>query len=312
MRIVSLLPSVTEIVCEIGLTEELVGISADSDWPPEIRDLPLVTLPLPGSASVPSATPDPVARLLVLTHGTAPAVVVDSTALAALQPDIILTQERCRACGIALRPVGPAAAGLATAPQVVSLEPISIEGIFNAITTVGAMTEAEDDAIDLVESLRARLGVIEQMVEQRRDAGHRARRVVALQRLDPPATAGHWVPEQIRRAGGWELLGEAGQPSAETSWEAIQEVDPEVLLLMPADLRISVARAVWERTLRPAFWGELAAVRAGQVFLIDGPAYFARPGPRVIDGIELLAEVLDPDGFIGTSPSGSWTPLGEP
>lgn len=315
MRIVSLLPFVTEIVCEIGLTEELVAISADSDWPPEIRDLPVVTQLASGglsgeSSSMPAAR-DPVGRLLALTHGASPGMAVDAAALAALQPDIILTQERCRVCGMALRPVGASPAGLTRAPEVVSLEPTSIEGIFNAITTVGAMTEAEDDAIDLVESLRARLGAIEQMVEQRRDGGHKARRVVALQRLDPPATAGHWVPEQIRRAGGWELLGEAGQPSAETSWDAIREVDPEVLLLMPADLRISVAKAVWDRMPRPPFWGELAAVRAGQVFLVDGPAYFARPGPRVIDGIELLAEILDPDGFIETSPPGSWTPLGE-
>jgi iron complex transport system substrate-binding protein len=310
MRIVSLLPSVTEIVCEIGLTEELVGISADSDWPPEIRDLPLVVRPSSGEPFVEQRS-DPLARLHGLTHGVAPSMTVDPAALAALEPDVILTQERCRACGIVIRPAAAAAAGLAPAPEVVSLEPTSVEGIFNAITTVGAMTEAEDDAIDLVEALRARLGAIEQMVEQRRDAGHRARRVVALQRLDPPATAGHWVPEQIRRAGGWELLGEAGQPSAETSWEAIRDLDPDVLLLMPADLRMSVARAVWERTPRPAFWSELAAVRAGQVFLIDGPPYFARPGPRVIDGIELLAELLDPDGFVDASPPGSWTPLGD-
>jgi iron complex transport system substrate-binding protein len=310
MRIVSLLPSVTEIVCEIGLTEELVGISADSDWPPEIRDLPQVTRS--SSAPVEPWRLDPQARLHVATHGAASLITVDPAALASLRPDVILTQDRCRACGISLRPTGALGMELDHAPEVVSLEPISIEGIFNAITTIGAMTESEDDAIDLVEALRARLGAIEQMVEQRRDAGHRARRVVALQRLDPPATAGHWVPEQIRRAGGWELLGEAGQASGETSWDAIREVDPEVLLLMPADVRISVARAVWERTPRPPFWAELAAVRTGQVFLVDGPAYFARPGPRVIDGIELLAEVLDPDGFVETSPPGSWTPVGEP
>lgn len=310
MRIVSLVPSATEIVCEIGLIGELVGISADSDWPPDVRDLPLVTRSAADAGEAPPPL-DPDHRLQIAAHGVGPGQAVDVEALLALRPDLVLTQERCRACGVLLRSLPSPAAGLTAGPQIVTLEPTSIEGIFHAITTVGAMTEAEDAAIDLVESLRARLGAIEQMVEQRRDAGHRARRVVALQRLDPPATAGHWVPEQIRRAGGWELLGDAGQRSVETSWEAIREVDPEVLLLMPADLRISVARARWERLPRPGFWAELAAVRTGQIFVVDGPAYFARSGPRVIDGIELLAEVLDPEGFVETSPPGSWAPISQ-
>jgi len=309
MRIVSLLPSVTEIVCEIGLIGELVGVSGDADWPPEIRDLPVVTRPAPPGDGAP-APGESASRLVLATHGADAGQVVDVEAVLALQPDVVLGQVRCRACSAAIRPVAWPADARRAVPPVVSLEPTSIEGIFHAITTVGAMTEAEDDAIDLVESLRARRGAIEQMAERRRDAGHRPRRVVALQQLDPPVTAGHWVPEQIQRAGGWELLGEAGQRSAEVSWEAIREIDPEVLLLMPADLRIPIAREIWQRLPRPATWPELAAVRAGQVFLVDGPACFARPGPRVIDGIELLAEVLDPDGFVETAPPGSWTPIG--
>jgi iron complex transport system substrate-binding protein len=172
------------------------------------------------------------------------------------------------------------------------------------------MTETEDDAIDLVESLRERLGAVEAIVEARRDAGRPARRVVALQQLDPPAVVGHWVPEQIRRSGGWDLLGDAGSGPAVTTWEAIQDVDPDVLVLMPADLGLEAGLAVWERTPLPGFWGEISAVRAGQVFLVDGPGLFARPGPRVIDGIELLAELLDPDAFVGLASPGSWAPLG--
>jgi iron complex transport system substrate-binding protein len=303
MRIVSLVPAATEILCEIGLADELVGISADSDWPPDLPDIPHATRADPDADP---AVGSP-ARLVAVTHGIIPGLVADLPAIAALAPDLVVTQSRCRACGVLVRPVGPPGA-LSPAITVLDLEATSIEGILNAITTVGAMTEAEDEAVDFVESLRVRLGVIEEAVERRRITGRRARRVVALQRLQPPASAGHWLPEQIRRAGGWEVLGEAGGPSAETTWDAIAEVDPEVLLLVPADLRINVARTLWSRAPRPGRLDDIAAIRSGQFFLLDSP-YFSRPGPRAIDGIELLAEVLDPDGFIETSPPGSWTPL---
>ena len=191
-----------------------------------------------------------------------------------------------------------------------SLEPTSIEGILNTITTVGAMTEAEDAAIDLVESLRERLSAIEAKVQARRDAGGRSPRVVALEWLDPPFASGHWVPEQVRRAGGWELLGADGDRSRETTWRAVTEVDPEMLLLMPCGFHLAETQAEWARTPRPPGFEELTAVRRGQVFALDGSAYFSRPGPRVIDGIELLAEIFDPDAFVDIAPFGSWTPVG--
>ena len=190
-----------------------------------------------------------------------------------------------------------------------SLEPTSIEGILNTITTVGAMTEAEDAAVDLVESLRERLGVVEQQVQARRDAGQRAPRVVGLEWLDPPFAVGHWVPEQIRRAGGWDVLGSDGEPSRQATWDAIGEVDPEMLLLMPCGFHLAETVAEWAKIGRPPEYAELAAVRRDQVFALDGSAYFSRPGPRVIDGIELLAEIFDPQAFVDVSPLGSWTPV---
>jgi iron complex transport system substrate-binding protein len=308
MRIVSLIPAATEIACGIGLSGELVGASADSDWPPEIDGLPSVTRPAaPGAERSVRADRR---RLVSAAHGCSADQVVDRDVLAALGADLVLGQERCPACSLVVRPVAAIVRDLRPAPALVSLEPGSIEGVLNAITTVGAMTETEDDAIDLVEALRVRLGSIEQIVEERRDAGRRPRRVVALQQLDPPAAAGHWVPEQIRRAGGWELLGDAGAGPVETTWERVLEVDPEVLLLMPADFGVQAGLAVWDRTPLPGFWGDIAAVRAGQVFLVDGHGLFARPGPRLIDGIELLAELLDPEAFIDVAPPGSWMPLG--
>jgi iron complex transport system substrate-binding protein len=117
------------------------------------------------------------------------------------------------------------------------------------------------------------------------------------------------VPEQIRRAGGWELLGREGERSAETSWEAVRDVDPETIVLLPAGIHLGAAVRDWKRTARPEFWRDIDAVRGGHVFVVDGSAYFSRPGPRVIEGIAILAEIFDPDGFAETSPIGTWTPV---
>jgi iron complex transport system substrate-binding protein len=192
---------------------------------------------------------------------------------------------------------------------VVSLEPTSIEGVLNSIATVGAMTDAEDSAVDVVAELRERLKKLETRLARRRGGGQPPVRVVGLEWLDPPFATGHWVPEQVRRAGGWDLLGREGEASVVTTWEDIREVDPEMLVLMPCGFHLNETVAEWERTPKPEGWRELEAVRRGQVFAVDGSAYFSRPGPRVIDGIELLAEIFDPDGFVETSPLGSWTPL---
>jgi iron complex transport system substrate-binding protein len=211
---------------------------------------------------------------------------------------------------VSYREVNQVARAIDAEIQVLSLEPTSLEGIFNAITTVGAMTESEDEAVDVVERLRARLGAVEQTVQARRDAGIVGPRVVALEWLDPPFAIGHWVPEQVRRAGGWDLLGEVGERSRETTWRDVAEVDPEMLVMMPCGFHLGETVSEWERTRRPMVWPELDAVRRGQVFAVDGSAYFSRPGPRVIDGVELLAEIFDPDAFVDIAPPGSWTPLG--
>jgi iron complex transport system substrate-binding protein len=171
------------------------------------------------------------------------------------------------------------------------------------------MTEAEDAAIDLVESLRERLGAVGEKVQAQRDAGGRSPRVVALEWLDPPFASGHWVPEQIRQAGGWELLGSDGEASKQTTWDAVSEVDPEMILLMPCGFHLQETVEEWARTRRPPGYADLTAVRRGQVFALDGSAYFSRPGPRVIDGIELLAEIFDPEAFVDVAPFGSWTPV---
>ncbi len=308
MRIVSLLPSATEIVCAIGLADELVGVTHECDWPPAVIGKPVVTRSVQDLTDKPSREIH--ARVEEAMHGGSSLYALDEEALAAAAPDLIITQELCRVCAVSYREVNEVARSIDTDITVISLEPTSIEGILNSITTVGAMTEVEDAAVDVVESLRERLNSVEQRVASRRDGGRRSPRVVGLEWLDPPFTVGHWVPEQIRRAGGWDLLGADGEKAHPTTWDAVAEMDPEMLFLMPCGFHLAETVEEWERTPRPSWFTDLPAVQRGAVVALDGSAYFSRPGPRVIDGIEMLAEIMDPDGFVDLAPPGGWTPVG--
>jgi iron complex transport system substrate-binding protein len=308
MRIVSLLPSATEIVFALGLGDELVGRTHECDYPPEAVDIPVMTADMGDLAHTTSRLIDE--RVSASIGGGSPIYRLDFEALRAARPDLILTQELCKVCAVSYQDVVRAVADLATEVTVVNLEPASVEGIFNTISTVGAMAEAEEEAVGLVEVLRERLASIENRVLERRLEGEPARRVVCLEWLDPPFAAGHWVPEQVRRAGGWELLGTAGEPSRQTSWERVRDVEPEQLMLMPCGFDAWRTAEEWQRAERPSWVDDLRAVAAGELYALDGSAYFSRPGPRVVDGIALLAELLDPGNFLDEAPAGAWLPLG--
>jgi iron complex transport system substrate-binding protein len=307
MRIVSLLPAATEIVWALGLEDELVGISHSCDFPPGVSGRPVVTHAVEALEGAPAFRVHELAAAAAA--GDAPGLVtVDAQALAALRPDLVLT-------GVAGRPGGSRGAdrtlraAIGPDASIVTLDPTSLEGIFHAIATVGAMADAEDEAVGLVEILRERLADVEEVVEERRDEGHHAPRVVALDWLDPLSSAGLWVPEQVRRAGGWEVLGSDAELSRAVTWESVAEVDPEMLLLMPCGMHLADAVRAWRASPRPRGWSEMQAVRRGQVFALDASSYFSRSGPRVIDGIELLAEIFDPAAFVDLAPAGSWVPV---
>lgn len=281
MRIVSLEPGATAVLCEIGLADLLAGVADD----PDPDDLPLLaTVPFVAHAERDSAGD----RRL---H-------VDEDALAALEPDLVVLPGRT----VLARP--PEGASLLTH------DPTSLEGVFNAIATLGAMTAAEDAALGLVEDLRDRLGAIEERVRERLDEGNEPTRVVVLEWLDPPQASGRWIPEQVRRAGGWELLGREGGPAIPTTWEAIVEVDPDALLVMTRGLGLREAVRAWEAVRRPEGWADLAAVRSGRLVAVDARSLFTTAGPRLLDGIALLAELLDPVGFPDLAPDEGWAPLG--
>jgi len=307
MRIVSLLPSATEIVYALGLGDQLMAVTHECDWPPEAATKPAITRATHDLAGTSSRGVHDLVRGAV--HGASSLYELDEKLLADLEPDLILTQELCAVCAVSYRRVTDAVRAIDAKTSVVSLEPVSIEGIFNTITTVGALTGVENRSVRLVQRLRSRLGQLERKVQRRRDRGHAPVRVVSVEWLDPPFAVGHWVPEQVRRAGGWDLLGREGEASVETTWDAIRDVEPEMLVLMPCGYHVTDAAAEWARTPRPDFWSDIDAVGRGQVFVVDGSAYFSRPGPRVIDGIAMLCEIFDPDAFVDTSPPGAWTPV---
>lgn len=287
MRIVSLQPAATEIVCALGLEDQLVAVTAACNWPPEILGRPIVTRSRGGQGR------DRVGEL-------------DVAALAEARPDLVVAGLEVRAPGrrtleAVIRDVDPRI-------SVLTLEPASVEGIFNAIVSVGAMTEAEDEAVGLVELLREDLQDLEERVEERRAEGQLPTRVVALESLEPPVAAGWWVPELVRRAGGWELLGREGEEPRETTWAAVRDLDPEVLVVINDDQRTNEILYAWDGGERPEWWADVAAVDRGHVYAVE-PSFFLRGGPRIIDGLAVLAEIMDPDGFTDASPPGSWSPI---
>jgi iron complex transport system substrate-binding protein len=307
MRIVSLLPSATEIVCALGLRDELVGVTHECDWPPEVAGIPVVTR---NALDLVEASGREIHQLVGdAVHGGSAIYELDEDALEAADADLILTQELCTVCAVGYRQVNDVVRALDLETSVVSLEPTSVEGILNAISTVGAMTDAEDEAVELVGSLRERLRAIETTVQERRDRGFVGPRVVGLEWLDPPFAVGHWVPDQIRRAGGWDVLGQDGGPARETTWAAVAEVDPDLVLAMPCGYHLRETVAEWHATPRPEWIDDLSAIASGNLIALDGSSYFSRPGPRVVDGIEMLAEIFDPEAFRDLSPATGWTPI---
>ncbi|HEX7472559.1 MAG TPA: cobalamin-binding protein [Candidatus Limnocylindrales bacterium] len=307
MRIVSLVPSATEIVCALGLSRQLVGVTHACDFPAEARGKAVVTRPIGDLRGVSDAA---IHRRMAAAIGSGtPVFEVDEDAIRRAKPDLIITQALCAVCAPSGSSVAELARSIDPAITVVTLEPSSLEGIFNTISTIGAMTETEHKALALLSRLRGRLGRIEQKVAKSRAAGHQPLRVVGLEWLDPPMVVGHWIPEQIRRAGGWDLLGRDGEKSVRTTWSSIRAVEPDMLLLLPCGFGLEETKQAFARMPRPAFWSELMAVQRQNVIALDGSAFFDRPGPRVVDGISLLAEIFDPDRFVDVSPPMSWEPI---
>jgi iron complex transport system substrate-binding protein len=290
-RIVSLLPSATEIVCALGLEEQLVGITHECDYPASITDRPRLTASRISHETMTSAQIDHAVRSQLDGHGSI--YDLDEDRLRALEPDLILTQELCEVCAVSYRTVEQAARMFETDVRVVSLEPNNIRDIFANISTVGELTGRAEAAAELVQKLAARVDRVAAAL-----AGVKTRpRTLMLEWLEPPFAPGHWVSEQVAIAGGDHAFGRAGQPSIITTAEEIRDYGPETIVLIPCGYyKEDILRQLPQSRL-PEGWQTLPAVMSGDVWAVDATSYFSRPGPRVVDGIEILARILHPEVF---------------
>lgn len=290
MRICSLLPSATEIVCALGLSDCLVGVTHECDFPPAVDGKPRITSSaidstVLSSSQIDTAVRDSLEQQSTIYH-------LDGPLLDELHPDLILTQELCAVCAVGPDEVREVVASLPFHPQVVSLEPTTLEGVFESILLVGELTEHMHVAQKLVIGLRQRLERVVDVV-----AGSPVRNVLTLEWLDPLFVGGHWVPEMVSLAGGRDVLGVTGRPSRQVEWAEVLAVDTDCVVAMPCGFGLDRSRAELSAAPFPPEWNELAAVRAGHVFVVDGSSYFNRPGPRLVDGVEILASILHPEAF---------------
>jgi iron complex transport system substrate-binding protein len=287
MRIASLLPSATEIVCALGLEDDLVAVTHECDHPPSVRGKPVVT------ASVLEAGLDAAAidgHIRSLVHQGSSIYSLDADRLAGLRPDLILTQELCQVCAVSYPLVERAARRLPGSTQLVSLEPERLEDVFEHIALVGRLTGRQRRAREVVEELRRRLDHLKARLEGRPRVS-----VVCLEWLEPLFNCGHWTPELVRLAGGEDLLGMEGRPAREVAWEEVLGADPDALAVIACGFSLRRSLELLPALTRRSGFAGLRAVREGRVFVVDGNAFFSRPGPRLVESAEILAGLLHPE-----------------
>ena len=303
MRICSLLPSSTEIVYALGLGDSLVGITHECDYPPKATKLPAVTHSLINHAG--STSREIHNHITSAVHGGSSIYGMNQALLKKLNPDLILTQELCEVCAVSYGEVRKAARLLPGDRKILSLEPTSLRAILETIKTVGEATGTQARAKKLVADLQAR---IDKVASATKNVTRRPK-VFALEWLDPPFIGGHWVPEMIRLAGGFDGMGKEGRHSVTTTWKEIADYNPEVVVLMPCGYHLGESLAEVKKYTWPPEWKGLKAVRNGQVYAVDGSSYYNRPGPRVVDGLEILAEILHPELFPRKHTKDDWGKL---
>lgn len=290
MKVASLLPSATEIVCALGLGDSLVGVTHECDFPAGVASRPHLTASRISHETMSSAEIDHAVRSQLDGHGTI--YDLDTDLLSELSPDLIITQELCDVCAVSYDIVQKAAKMYVADANVVSLEPNTIGDILENIRFVGELAGVPEKAAEVVAGLEARLEAV-----RVKTIGATPPRVFMLEWLEPPFSPGHWVPEQVEIAGGEALLGEAGKKSVSTNYEAVLESDPEVLVLIPCGYYTADILRQLPATVFPAAWRSMRAIEGGNVWALDATSYFSRPGPRVVDGAEILAKILHPDIF---------------
>ncbi len=280
MRICSLLPSGTEILYSLGLGDQVVAVTHECDYPPETAAKPRITEDLIEQGRMTSVEIDHHVSSNIGRHGTIYRLKQDL--LETLEPDLIVTQELCEVCAVSYKEVQHAARVLEGRTRIVSLEPTTLNEMLETILLVGELTGRKDAALEKVQELNARLQRVRERVRDRERP-----RVYAMEWLDPPFSAGHWVPEMVEIAGGHEVLGKAGSKSERITPERILEAQPEIIVLMPCGFSLERTVEEYRRTRFLPGW-------SGQLYAVDGSSYFNRSGPRLIDGVEILSEIFHP------------------
>jgi iron complex transport system substrate-binding protein len=282
MRIASLVPSATEMAFALGLGDQMVAVTHECDYPPQARNLPHLTRTVlqPGldAREIDSAVKATVAEGRALYE-------LDEELLERLAPDLIVTQAVCDVCAVSYEDVVSVAGRLPSAPRVLQQDPSTLGEMLEDVTRLGEAAEAVDAAHDLRGDLEGRLAIVREAV-----TGAPRPRVIALEWIDPPFVGGHWVPEMISIAGGDDVAGPPGLKSPEVRWGELSGLSPDVVVSMPCGWYVEDARA---QTIE--HWDEIEALGAGRVFAVDAASSFSRPGPRLVDGVELLGHLLHPD-----------------
>ena len=290
-RIVSLLPAATEIAAAIGLMDQVVGVSHECDFPTKANERPRVTRCAVHGAELASRDVDEWVRRALHENGSI--YTIDEPLVRKLQPDVILTQKLCDVCAVGYSTVARLAQSLPGPPRVVNLEPTSLADIFGDIRRVADACDTREPAEKLIVNLSERV----------ENVGKRAATIpdrsccFLMEWVDPPFCSGHWGPELIEIAGGYDSLGRKHQPSAQLDWQQVLDARPEIIMLALCGYDIDRARRDYELLRRFPGFGSIPAADRGQVYVVNASAYFARPGPRIVDSLEILAGILHPSEF---------------
>jgi len=291
VKIVSLLPSATEILFAVGAGPDVVGVTHECDFPPQARGLPHLT-----SSALPSVrrAADIDRHVRRYLHAGSSLYHLDADLLERLQPDLIVTQELCEVCAVSYSIVDRAARRLGTDARIVSLEPSSLEDVYANVCTLGNLIGHRANADALVVSLRERVARVAERWCHREVSNDRERkpRVLVLEWTDPPMSAGHWTPGLVEMAGGIPVLANPGANSQVLAWEAIESADPDEIIVAPCGFDLERTREAVDELAENPQWTALRAVREGRIHLVDGNQYVNRPGPRLVDTIEIFASLL--------------------
>jgi iron complex transport system substrate-binding protein len=290
-RIVSLLPAATEIAAALGLMDQVVGVSHECDFPEQARQRPRVTRCPIHDAGLTSVEVDDWVRRALRENGTIYAI--DEPLLQTLQPDVILTQQLCDVCAVGYGTVAKLAQTLPSPPRVVNLEPTSLADIFDDIRRVADACDVRESADELIGNLSKRVEKVRERAGKMSDRP----RCFLMEWVDPPFCSGHWGPELVEIAGGHDLLGRKHQPSAQIDWQQMLDARPEIMVLALCGYDIDRAQRDYELLRQFTGFDSIPAAASGQVYVVNASAYFARPGPRIVDSLEILAGILHPPVF---------------